>query len=355
MPNQPKQDITQSITITRPDDFHLHVRDGEVLRAVLPLTARQFGRAIIMPNLPVPVTTVELAAAYRDRIVAALPQGVQFEPLMTLYLTDHTTVDEVWKAKGSGFIHAMKLYPSGATTHSAAGVTDLKHCYKVLEAMQENGMPLSLHGEVTDPDVDVFDREAVFIDRVLLPLRRDFPGLRIVFEHLTTKIAVEYVNSCDDNIAATFTPQHLLYNRNAIFQGGLRPHYFCLPVLKTEEDRQALVAAATSGNTRFFAGTDSAPHPRENKEQVSGAGGCFTALHAMELYATVFENAGALDSMEAFTSFNGADFYRIPRNKGKVTLKKETWDIPESLPIGQSVVVPLAYKEKLNWKLVEGF
>ena len=228
MPKQP----SQNITITRPDDFHLHVRDGEALRSVLPLTARQFGRAIIMPNLPVPVTTVELAAAYRERILAALPEGVQFEPLMTLYLTDHTSVDEVWKATGSGYIHAMKLYPSGATTHSAAGVTDLKHCYKVFEAMQENGMPLSLHGEVTDPEVDIFDRESVFIDKVLLPLRRDFPELRIVFEHLSTKWAVDYVNSADEFIAATITPQHLLFNRNAIFQGGIRPHYYCLPIIK---------------------------------------------------------------------------------------------------------------------------
>ncbi len=348
MSNKPDQ----SITITRPDDFHLHVRDGDVLRSVLPLTAKQFGRAIIMPNLPVPVTSVELAAAYRERILAALPQGAQFEPLMTLYLTDHTSVDEVWKAKGCGFIHAMKLYPSGATTHSAAGVTDLKHCYKVFEVMQENGMPLSLHGEVTDPDVDVFDREAVFIDRVLLPLRRDFPELRIVFEHLSTKVAVDYMNSADEFIAATLTPQHLLFNRNTIFQGGIRPHYYCLPILKTEQDRQALVAAATSQNKRFFAGTDSAPHPKGNKEQGSGSGGCFTAFHAMELYTTVFAQAGALDCLEDFTSFNGADFYRIPRNKTKVTLKKETWEVPETLPLGSSVVVPLAYKEKLDWRLV---
>ncbi|RJX33491.1 MAG: dihydroorotase [Oxalobacter sp.] len=348
MPNQ----TAQSITITRPDDFHLHVRDGDAMRSVLPLTARQFGRAIIMPNLPIPVTTVALATAYRERILAALPEAVQFEPLMTVYLTDHTSVDEVWKAAGSGYVHAMKLYPSGATTHSAAGVTDLKHCYKVLEAMQENGMPLSLHGEVTDPEVDIFDKEAVFIDRVLLPLRRDFPELRIVFEHLSTKVAVDYVNSADEFIAATITPQHLLFNRNAIFQGGIRPHYYCLPILKTEEDRQALVKAATSQNKRFFAGTDSAPHPKENKEQASGSGGCFTGLHAMELYTTVFEKENALDSLEAFTSFNGADFYKLPRNKTKVILKKEPWEIPATLPLGSSVVVPLAYKEKLDWKLV---
>ena len=342
----------QSITITRPDDFHLHFRDGDVLKDVVPLTARQFGRAIVMPNLKTPVTNIVLASAYRDRILAALPSGVLFEPLMTLYLTDSTTPDEIWQAKGCGFIKAIKLYPSGATTHSAAGVTDLKHCYKVFEAMQEADMPLSFHGEVADQDVDIFDREAVFIDKVLLPLRRDFPELRLIFEHISTKLAADYVSSADEYIAATITPQHLLYNRNALFHGGLQPHNFCYPILKTETDRQVVVAAATSQNRRFFAGTDSAPHPKTAKEQSGGAGGCFSAPNAMELYASLFESVNALDRLEAFSSLNGADFYKIPRNKTKITLKKQTWEIPESVPFGETLAVPFFSKLSLNWKLV---
>jgi dihydroorotase len=342
----------KSITITRPDDFHLHLRDGEGLKSVLPHSARQFGRAIIMPNLRPPVTTTAQALAYRDQILAALLKGVDFEPLMTLYLTDNTTPDEIWRAKGSGHVHAVKLYPAGATTNSDAGVTDLKHCYKALEAMQEVGMPLLMHGEVTNQEVDIFDREVVFIDKVLLPLRHDMPELRIVFEHITTKEAAEYVQSAPGDIAATITPHHLLYNRNIIFQGGIRPHYYCLPVLKREINRLALVAAATGDSKRFFAGTDSAPHPKELKEHPCGCAGCFTGLHALELYTSAFEQNKALDSLEAFMSFNGADFYKLPRNKGKVTLKQEEWLIPDVVQFGETKVVPLASGEKLSWKQV---
>jgi len=342
----------QSITITRPDDWHLHLRDGDGLKSVLPHTAHQFARAIIMPNLKPPVTTTEQALAYRKRIMTALPQGLSFEPLMTLYLTDITTPEEIRKAKQSGLVHAVKLYPAGATTNSDAGVTNLKNCYKALEAMQRAGMPLLMHGEVTDPEIDIFDREAVFIDQVLLPLRRDMPELRMVFEHITTKEAAEYVASASGPIAATITPHHLLYNRNVIFQGGIRPHYYCLPVLKSEINRKALLAAATSTSNRFFAGTDSAPHPKELKEHSCGCAGCYTALHAMELYAQAFDQAGAFDRLEDFTSFNGPDFYRLPRNKDKATLKRESWIIPETLPFGDTTVVPLAAGETMEWKLV---
>lgn len=342
----------QSITLTRPDDWHLHLRDGDGLKSVLPHTARQFGRAIIMPNLRPPVTTTQQALAYRERILAALPKGMDFEPLMTLYLTDNTSADEIRLAKTSGVVHGVKLYPAGATTNSDAGVTNLKLCYQALEVMQEVGLPLLMHGEVTDQEIDIFDREAVFIDRVLLPLRRDMPELRIVFEHITTKEAAEYVATAPGSIGATITPHHLLYNRNVIFQGGIRPHYYCLPVLKREINRQALVAAATGNSNRFFAGTDSAPHAKELKEHPCGCAGCYTALHALELYATAFDQINALDKLEAFTSFNGADYYRMPRNQTKVTLQRKTWLVPNELQFGSTSVVPLGGGENLHWKQV---
>lgn len=340
-----------SLTITRPDDWHLHVRDGATMASVLPHSARQFGRAIIMPNLKPPVTTTAQAAAYRERILFALPSGLQFEPLMTLYLTDNTPPDEIRRAKDSGFVHAVKLYPAGATTNSDAGVTTLSKCYKVLEVMQEVGMPFLVHGEVTDPAIDIFDREAVFIERVMQPLRRDLPALKVVFEHITTKDAAQYVSDAEGPIAATITAHHLLYNRNEIFKGGIRPHYYCLPVLKREEHRQALVRVATSGSERFFLGTDSAPHPKGLKEHVCGCAGCYTALHAMELYAQAFEQAGALDKLEAFASFNGPAFYGLPRNTGTITLARETWTLPAELPMGEATVVPLNGGEPIGWKL----
>ncbi|AJP56456.1 dihydroorotase [Pandoraea vervacti] len=343
--------MTTQLTITRPDDWHLHVRDGAVLESVLPDSARQFGRAIIMPNLKPPVTTTEHAAAYRERILAARPAGNTFEPLMTLYLTDNTPAEEIRRAKASGFVHGVKLYPAGATTNSDAGVTDLAKCRGALEAMQEVGMPLLVHGEVTSADIDIFDREKVFIDKVMSPLRRDFPGLKVVFEHITTKDAAEYVAEAAGPIAATITPHHLLYNRNAIFTGGIRPHYYCLPVLKRETHREALVKAATSGNSRFFLGTDSAPHARGVKEAACGCAGCYTALHAVELYAEAFDKAGALDRFEAFASFHGPDFYELPRNADKVTLVREEWELPAELPMGDATVVPLRAGEVIGWKL----
>ncbi|MGO4157972.1 dihydroorotase [Cupriavidus sp. YAF13] len=342
--------MTQTLTITRPDDWHLHLRDGIALAAVLPDTARQFARAIIMPNLKPPVTTVAQAAAYRDRILAALPAGMAFEPLMTLYLTDKTTAEEIVAAKASGFVHGVKLYPAGATTNSDAGVTDLRHCAAALEAMQRVGLPLLVHGEVTDPAIDIFDREAVFIDKVMTPLRRDFPALKVVFEHITTKDAAEYVRDAEGPVAATITAHHLLYNRNAIFTGGIRPHYYCLPVLKRETHREALVAAAVSGSERFFLGTDSAPHARGLKEHACGCAGCYTGLHAMELYAEAFEAAGALDKLEAFASFNGPAFYSLPRNSGTLTLVREAWELPAELPYGDTTLVPLRGGETLHWK-----
>lgn len=341
-----------SLTITRPDDWHLHVRDGAALQAVVPDTARQFARAIIMPNLKPPVTTAAQALAYRQRIEAAVPKGLAFEPLMTLYLTDNTPPDEIRRAADAGVV-ALKLYPAGATTNSDAGVTDIRKTYTTLEAMQRAGLKLLVHGEVTDPGVDVFDREAVFIDRHLIPLRRDFPELKIVVEHITTKDAAQYVREADAHTAATVTAHHLLYNRNAIFTGGIRPHYYCLPVLKREEHRLALVAAATSGSNRFFLGTDSAPHPAHLKEHASGCAGCYTALSAMELYAEAFEAVGALDKLEAFASFHGPDFYGLPRNTGTVTLKKEGWTLPEALPFGEASLKPLRGGETLAWKLVD--
>jgi dihydroorotase len=347
MPNS----TPSSITITRPDDWHLHLRDGAALASVLPHTAHQFARAIVMPNLKPPVTTTAQAAAYRERILAALPAGVRFEPLMTLYLTDNTPPDEIRRAKDSGFVHAVKLYPAGATTNSDAGVTDLTKTYKTLDAMQEVGMPFLVHGEVTDPEVDIFDREAVFIDRVMEPLRRAMPQLKVVFEHITTSQAAQYVAAADEYVAATITAHHLLYNRNEIFKGGIRPHYYCLPVLKREEHRRALVQAAISGSPKFFLGTDSAPHAKGAKEHACGCAGCYTALHAMELYAQAFDQAGALDKLEAFASFNGPAFYGLPRNEGTITLKREQWTLPAELPLGDSTIVPLNGGETIGWKL----
>jgi dihydroorotase len=345
-------DTPSSITITRPDDWHLHLRDGAALASVLPHSARQFARAIVMPNLKPPVTTTALAAAYRDRILAALPQGMAFEPLMTLYLTDNTDPDEILRAQDSGFIHAVKLYPAGATTNSDFGVTDLRKCYKVLEAMQDVGMPLLVHGEVTDHDIDLFDREAVFIERVMRPLRRDLPELPIVFEHITTRDAAQYVAEADGPIAATITAHHLLYNRNEIFKGGINPHYYCLPVLKREEHRLALVTAATSGDERFFLGTDSAPHAIGAKETACGCAGCYTALHAMEMYAEAFEQAGALDQLEAFASLNGPAFYNLPVNTGTITLKRESWTLPATVAMGDTQLVPLNGGQTINWKML---
>jgi dihydroorotase len=342
----------QRLTITRPDDWHLHLRDGATMASVLPHTAHQFARAIVMPNLKPPVTTTAQAVAYRERIMAALPAGMQFEPLMTLYLTNNTPPDEIRRAKDSGVVHAVKLYPAGATTNSDAGVTDLTKCYKTLEVMQEVGMPFLVHGEVTDPVVDVFDREAVFIERVMQPLRKAMPELRVVFEHITTSDAAQYVAAAGSHIAATITAHHLLYNRNEIFKGGIRPHYYCLPILKREEHRLALVQAATSGHPKFFLGTDSAPHPKGLKEHACGCAGCYTALHAMELYAHAFDQAGALDKLEAFASFNGPAFYRLPRNSGTITLQRETWTLPAELPFGETTIVPLNGGETIGWKLV---
>ncbi len=344
-------DPAPRITFARPDDWHLHLRDGDALRDVVPHTARQFARAIVMPNLKPPVTTVAAAAAYRDRIRAATPAGADFTPLMTLYLTDDTSADEVRRAKDSGFVHGVKLYPAGATTNSAAGVTELKRCRAALEAMQAVGLPLLVHGEVTDPAVDLFDRERVFIERELVPLRAAFPALRVVLEHATTKDAVDYVRADDvGTLAATLTAHHLLFNRNALFAGGLRPHWYCLPVLKREAHRAALVAAATSGDARFFLGTDSAPHAKDAKEHACGCAGCYTALHALELYATAFERAGALDRLEGFASFFGADFYGLPRNASRVVLERSTWTVPESVPFGDATVVPLDAGSSLAWR-----
>jgi dihydroorotase len=339
------------LTITQPDDWHLHLRDGVDLAAVLPDTARRFARAIVMPNLKPPVTTTEQAQAYRDRIAAALPAGSRFEPLMTLYLTDNTPADEIRRAKASGFVHAVKLYPAGATTNSDSGVTDIERCHGAIEALAEAGMPLLIHGEVTDPRVDVFDREHVFIERTLAPLVRRFPQLKIVFEHITTTQAAQFVRAAPANVGATITAHHLLLNRNALFQGGVRPHHYCLPVLKREEHREALVLAATSGNPKFFLGTDSAPHARHTKETDCGCAGVYTAHGAIELYAEAFEAAGALDRLEAFASFHGADFYGLPRNTGKITLEKRAWKVPEALPYGPHTLVPMRAGSSIGWSL----
>ena len=339
-----------TITLTRPDDWHVHVRDGDALRTVVPHTAAQFGRAVIMPNLRPPVTSTAAALAYRERIRAAVPTGVRFEPLMTLYLTDSLSPDEILRARDAGVV-AVKLYPAGATTHSDAGVTELRKTYPTLEAMQRVGMPLLVHGEVTSPEVDLFDREAVFIDTQLIPLRRDFPELKIVFEHITTLEAAQYVQQSGHHTAATITAHHLLYNRNAIFAGGIRPHYYCLPVLKREVHRLALVQAATSGSARFFLGTDSAPHAAHLKEHASGCAGCYTAHAAMEMYAQAFDAAGALHRLEAFASFHGADFYGLARNTGQITLQREAWTVPDSFAFGEARLKPLCASETLPWRL----
>jgi len=341
----------QQLTITRPDDWHLHLRDGALMQSVLPDTARQFARAIVMPNLRPPVTTTALALEYRQRILAALPAGMKFEPLMTLYLTDNTSAEEIRKAKASGVVHAVKLYPAGATTNSDAGVTDIRNTYAALEEMQRCGMPLLVHGEVTDSNIDIFDREAVFIERVMQPLLKDLPELRVVFEHITTLDAAQFVASAPATLAATLTPQHLLYNRNALLAGGIRPHYYCLPILKRETHREALVKAATSGNKKFFLGTDSAPHAQHTKEAACGCAGCYTAHTALELYAEAFEAAGALDKLEAFASFYGADYYGLPRNTDTVTLRRESWQVPDSIGFGEHRLVPLRAGEAMQWKL----
>ncbi|MCW4152881.1 dihydroorotase [Halomonas sp. 18H] len=341
-----------SITLTRPDDWHLHLRDGQVLPAVVPASARQMGRAIIMPNLKPPVTTTQQALDYRQRILAAVPDGEAFEPLMTLYLTDNTSAEEIERAHASGQVHAVKLYPAGATTNSAAGVTDLTHCDAAIGAMARLGMPLLVHGEVTDADIDIFDREAVFIERVMKPLLDRHPTLKVVFEHITTADAAAFVTAAPANVAATITAHHLLFNRNHMLVGGIRPHYYCLPILKRERHRQALIEAATAGSGKFFLGTDSAPHAKGDKESACGCAGAYTAPVALELYATAFEQAGALDQLETFTSHAGPDFYGLSRNADSVTLERETWTVPESLPyVPDQDIVPMRAGESLGWKL----
>ncbi|QHI97894.1 dihydroorotase [Xylophilus rhododendri] len=342
-----------SITLVRPDDWHLHLRDGAALATTVPHAAAQFARAIVMPNLRPPVTTAQLAVEYRQRILDALPAGAAFEPLMTLYLTDRLPPEEIVRAKAAGVV-ALKLYPAGATTNSDAGVTDLRHAYPTLEAMQKAGMPLLVHGEVTDPSTDLFDREALFIDQKLIPLRRDFPELKIVMEHVTTREGAHYVRDAGPFTGATITPHHLLYNRNALFIGGIRPHYYCLPVLKREVHRLALVEAATSGSGRFFLGTDSAPHAAHLKEHAVGCAGCYVAHAAIELYAQAFERAGALDKLEAFASLNGPAFYGLQPNSERITLKREGWTVPESYPLGEATVKPLGAGETLDWAIARG-
>lgn len=348
-----------SLIIKRPDDWHLHLRDGDMLRSVVADSARQFARAIVMPNLTPPVTTASAAIAYKDRIMKALALNglpeTSFTPLMTLYLTDNTPAQEIRAAAESGIVYGVKLYPAGATTNSDAGVTNLlKYCTAALEAMQKTGLPLLVHGEVTDPDVDIFDREAVFIDRVMIPLRRAFPELKVVFEHITTQQGAEYVASAEGPVGATITAHHLLYNRNALFRGGVRPHWYCLPVLKRETHRQALLAAATGGSNRFFLGTDSAPHARNTKENACGCAGCYTALHAMELYATAFDSVGRLDRLEAFASLNGPAFYGLPVNQDTITLTRTTFQVPALVPQAHTELVPLAAGEQLPWSLSQG-
>jgi len=346
-------DHPQRLTLPRPDDLHLHLRDGPVLSTVVPHTARAFGRAIVMPNLRPPVTTVAAAAQYRQRILAAVPEGVAFQPLMTLYLTDHTPVSEIAAARDSGFVHAVKYYPAGATTNADSGVTALSRVYPVLAEMEKRGVVLCLHGEVTDPAVDMFDRERVFIDSQLGQIVRDFPGLRIVLEHATTKEAVDFVRAASDKVAATLTPQHLLWSRNALLVGGLRPHLYCLPILKRESHRQALVAAATSGDPRFFLGTDSAPHARHTKEAACCGAGCYSGPVALPLYAEVFERAGALDKLPDFASRFGARFYGLPVAQETITLVRESWTVPAEYPFGDDTIVPLRAGETLAWKIEE--
>ncbi|MFI4921538.1 MAG: dihydroorotase [Gammaproteobacteria bacterium] len=343
--------MSDTLTLARPDDWHLHLRDGAVLKDILPYTARRFGRAIAMPNLKPPVTTTQRALEYRERILAALPAGAAFTPLMTLYLTEKTSPDEIRRAKASGHVYAVKYYPAGATTNADAGVTDILRCQAVLEATVEARLPLLVHGEVTDPEVDVFDRESVFIDKVLAPLIARLPKLKVVFEHITTKKAVDFVLSAPANVAATLTPQHLLHNRNAMFKGGIRPHYYCLPVLKREGDREALVRAAVSGNPKFFLGTDSAPHARHLKEHACGCAGIFSAHAGIALYAEVFEQAGALPKLESFASFHGADFYGLPRNTDKLTLVKRSWTPPATYRFGDAELVPFRAAEEIPWSL----
>lgn len=343
--------MKQTLTLTRPDDWHLHLRDGEALKAVLPDTAKQFARAIVMPNLRPPVTTTELAQAYRARILAALPSGLSFEPLMTLYLTDNTSAEEIKRAVESGIVKGVKLYPAGATTNSDSGVTSLEKCAKALETMEKYGMPLLAHAEVTDSNVDVFDREKVFIERHMHWLTKNFPNLKIVFEHITTKDAAEFVTEAPNNVGATITAHHLLMNRNDMFKGGIQPHHYCLPILKREEHRLSLVKAATSGNPKFFLGTDSAPHAKHTKEASCGCAGMYTAHAAIELYAEAFESAEALDKLEGFASFYGADFYGLPRNTEKITLVNESWQVPVSLPFGDDVLVPLRAGHNILWKI----
>ena len=344
--------MTNNIIITRPDDWHVHLRDGAALKAVLPDTAKQFARAIVMPNLRPPITTTALASEYRARILSALPVGLNFEPLMTLYLTDNTTAEEIALAKASGFVHGVKLYPAGATTNSDAGVSDLSRCAKALEAMEKLGMPLLVHAEVTDPDVDVFDREKVFIDRHMTSLVKNYPKLKIVFEHITTKQAADFVMQSPSNVAATITAHHLLLNRNDMFKGGINPHHYCLPILKREEHRLALVNAAISGNAKFFLGTDSAPHAKNTKEAACGCAGMYTAHAAIELYAEAFDNANALDKLEGFASFFGADFYGLPRNIDKITLEKTSWIAPEVLLLGDETLVPFRAGQAIKWKII---
>lgn len=344
--------LTQ-LTITRPDDWHLHLRDDLALNRTVADTARVFSRAIIMPNLRPPVTTTEMAAQYRDRILAARPAGSQFEPLMTLYLTDNTSAEDILQAKQSGLVHAVKLYPAGATTNSDAGVTDLKKCAAALDAMQECGMPLLVHGEVTTADIDVFDREKVFIDRIMQPLLKDYPSLKVVFEHITTADAAQFVANESNRIAATITPHHLLLNRNDLLVGGIHPHHYCLPVLKRNTHQQALLEAATSGSKKFFLGTDSAPHPREGKENSCGCAGIYSAHAAIELYAEAFEAADALDKLEAFASFNGPDFYGLPRNTDRITLQKQSWTVTETLPFADTTLVPMRAGQQIHWQVRE--
>ncbi|MCX4189291.1 dihydroorotase [Methylophaga sp. OBS3] len=343
----------KTLTLTRPDDWHLHLRDDAALNRTVNDTARQFARAIVMPNLRPPVTTTQMASEYRQRILSALDVAADFEPLMTLYLTDNTPASEIESAVNSGFVKAVKLYPAGATTNSDAGVTDLKHCAATLEMMQKLGLPLLIHGEVTDHDIDIFDREKRFIDDKLIPLRRDFPELKIVFEHITTADAAEYVAEADEYLAATITPHHLLYNRNDILVGGIRPHYFCLPILKRNVHQQALNKAATSGSTKFFLGTDSAPHAQNAKENACGCAGIYSAHAAIELYAEAFEAANALDKLEAFASFHGPDFYGLPRNQSQITLHKQPWKVPDSLAFGDTQLIPLRAGELISWKLAD--
>lgn len=340
------------IQIIQPDDWHIHLRDNDILASVAPMTARQFNRAVVMPNLNPPITTTQQALDYRDRVLATLPDDTQFEPLMTLYLTDNTTADEISRAHESDFVKAVKFYPAGATTNSDDGVTDLNLCHDAIAKMQELEIPLLIHGEATDHQVDVFDREKFFIDQTLIPMMNRYPDLKIVFEHITTADAVDFVQDTNNNIAATITPQHLLFNRNMMFKGGIRPHHYCLPILKRENHRQALVYAATKGNKKFFLGTDSAPHAINKKENACGCAGIFSAHAAIELYTQVFEEQNALDKLEAFASFNGPDFYKLPRNGSTITLRKEPWTVPDTYPLADESIVPLMAGETLQWKLV---